>query len=279
MKYPTGWQIRTYSRPVGCCILPDEKVVEYESVIAWDEEEKEYMEVRINPDKQCIEPFGGTVASLLDEPKEVDKERSLKSSMNRTINRVYHLSRSNVWDWFFTLTFSPEKVDSFDYECCVKALKSWIDTIRRSSPDIKYILVPERHKSGRFHFHGLFANCDNLSFVESGHFTNDGQPIFNVGKYKLGFSTATAVKDNEKVTKYISKYITKDLICVAFGKKRYWASRNLDECECEEYIVEGADMPEYLKKLQANCKWSKQVVGDELTINYFEMGCPDESDC
>lgn len=30
--------------------------------------------------------------------------------------------------------------------------------------------MPERHKNGAWHFHGLLTNCDNLKTVDSGKF-------------------------------------------------------------------------------------------------------------
>lgn len=39
--------------------------------------------------------------------------------------------------------------------------------------------------------------------------------------------TATLIKDKEKVTSYITKYITKDMLNGLYGRKRYWCSRNL----------------------------------------------------
>ena len=49
-----------------------------------------------------------------------DKERSEAVSRNRTIHKIYDIAKSNYWEWFFTLTFDPEKVDSFDYSLCTK---------------------------------------------------------------------------------------------------------------------------------------------------------------
>lgn len=143
---------------------------------------------------------------------------------------IYDIARSNQWDWFVTLTFNPQKVDSYDYEQCTKKLSVLLNNYRKiCGSDFKYIVIPELHKTGRFHFHGLFANCENLDFVFSGKYTDKGQEIYNIGKYKLGFTTATKVQDNNRVALYISKYITKDMTAVISGKKKYWASRNCDK--------------------------------------------------
>lgn len=268
IKYPSGWQVRVYSALVGFC---DNGGMEAElmETLVWNEEIRDWESERYNPEKKALEPFTWTLAERLPSP--LDRERSVKNSMRRTVERVYFLSRSNLWEWFFTLTFDPQKVDSFDYGVCVAKLKNWLDTARRVCPDMKYIIVPEQHKSGRFHFHGLFAGCGGLDFAESGHFTKDGQPVYNIGRYKLGWSTATKIRDNERATKYICKYITKDLCMTAFGKKRFWASRNLSEASEERLVC--ADWRSVLPLLEGKCK-SRKVCGsqDSLLVHYYEFG-------
>lgn len=268
LKYPTGWQVRVYSAPVGFCDN-DDKEVELMETLVWNEEIRDWEAERYNPEKKALEPFTWNLAERLPSPP--DRERSVRNSMRRTVNRVYYLSRSNLWEWFFTLTFDPDKVDSFDYQACVDKLKNWLVYVRRLCPGVKYLMVPEKHKSGRFHFHGLFANCDGLDFTESGHFTKRGRIIYNVGRYNLGWSTATKVADNERATKYMCKYITKDLCMVAFGKKRFWASRNLLEAPKDLFICE--NWRSVLPLLESKCK-SRKVCGSEdgLLVHYYEFG-------
>ncbi len=265
LKYPSGWQYRVYSKPVGFRDDGLSNFVEREEVFYNPFEEKWEFERPY---------FYGEFEEIQGESTELKKERSKKYSMNRTINRVYHLARSNVWEWFVTLTFAPEKVNSFDYDDCVNKLKRWIDSIRRFAPDLKYIFVPEKHESGRFHFHGLMANCDGIDIVDSGHKDKKGRTVYNIGKYKLGFSNATKVSDNSRVTKYISKYITKELCAVSAGKKRYWCSRNLDECEKEEIFIEGRYLDNYVSKLLMYAKHHKFRHGMELTTLYIETDAP-----
>lgn len=168
-----------------------------------------------------------------------DEERSLKVSTNRSLAKIYDLARSNVWDWFITLTFSPDKVNRFDYDECVGKLSKWLNNLRRSAPDLKYLVVPELHKDGAYHFHGLLACTCGIDFVPSGHYTG-GQMIYNIGQYKLGFTTATKVNNNSAVTKYITKYVTKDLVAHTKHKRRYWGSRNLSLPEESTYYLEDA---------------------------------------
>ena len=107
--------------------------------------------------------------------------------------------------------------------------------MKKKCPDMKYLIVPEQHVSGRWHFHGLFSNVDALGFELSGKFTDKGQEIYNVGKYKLGFSTAIKCDGSVKVVSYVAKYITKELCKISKGKKRYWVSRNLEVPDVIEF--------------------------------------------
>lgn len=167
-----------------------------------------------------------------------DPEENLKRSVRRSKSMIYDIAKSNVWEWFFTLTFNPDKVDSFNYSECSKKLSQWLkDVKRRGNADLRYLIVPELHKSGRWHFHGLFAGCDNMGLVDSGHRDKKGRVIYNVGRYKLGFSTVTAIDDMHKVSSYILKYVSKELCAVTKGKKRYWASNNCCKPVIEEYLV------------------------------------------
>lgn len=172
---------------------------------------------------------------------EARKDRSIKVSLNRTKQSIYSLAYNNKWDWFVTLTFSAEKIDRNDYNEIIKKTCKWLNNIRsRYAPDMKYILIPEPHKDGAYHFHGLFADCDGLTFVDSGRVVDKGKArkrtknnsdlptIYNIENWKFGFSTATKVQSNAKCVSYMTKYITKELCIVAENRRRYLASKNLD---------------------------------------------------
>lgn len=229
LHYPSGWQVRIYDSKVGVNFNIPKSVDDSVGFPFWDENLQDYQQGYISEKRYLKEgtwmnPFTGIeelAPHFLDEEDEsAKKERSVRSSRNRTVNKVYHIARSNTWDWFVTLTFNPEKVDSFDYEACVKKLSVWLMHCRRSAPDLGYIMVPEKHPtSGRFHFHGLFRDADGLGFKDSGHVDKSGNRIYNIGSYKLGFTTATRVGDQARVTRYIAKYISKDVCEVAFREK------------------------------------------------------------
>lgn len=157
--------------------------------------------------------------------------RGEMQNRKRAVQKVYDLARSNQFDYFVTFTFDPAKVDSFVYESCCAALALWLDTMRKRG--VMWLVVPEQHESGRWHFHALVkGNLDLVPAVNpyTGEFMFDksGRQIFNCGNYSWGFTEATIVGDGQKTASYISKYLLKGSD-VPKGKQRYWASKKLQK--------------------------------------------------
>lgn len=203
------------------------------------------------------------------EELEKAEQRSFAVSRTRSVNKIYDIARCNDWNYFFTLTFNPEKVDSFDYDLCTKKLSQWLKNMKKKSPDMKYIVVPEKHKSGRYHFHGLFANCEELGFVDSGKRDKKNRVIYNVGSYRLGFSTATCITDCDKASAYMCKYITKDLVDCTKGKKRYWASRNVELPEVSEYVSHPNKVLKFVFSQEG--VYCKTIRSDFRVVHYLEL--------
>lgn len=209
-----------------------------------------------------------------DEKRVKDSERSLNSSKNRTVNSIYEIARSNEWEYFLTLTFNPEKVDSFNYDDVVKKLSKWINNIKRKyAPDLKYVLVPELHKSGRFHFHGLLSNIGDLKLIDSTKRDKSGNIIYNIGSYKYGWNEVTKVVDTQRVSTYITKYITKELCAVSFGKKRYWHSNNLNKPVVNTYTMSRNEIEDMISSFSDRIIFTKQVdcLYYDLKTTYYQI--------
>lgn len=202
-------------------------------------------------------------------------ERSFKESIRRTRQKIVDLALSNSWDWFLTWTFDPQKVDSLNYQACVDKLSVWLNNSRRKAKDLAYIIVPELHKSRRFHFHGLARGMDNLGLKDSGKRDKKGRPIFNVGSYPWGWTTATRIEDPLKAGGYILKYITKDIVAVTQNKRRYWASRNLNKPIVNSYLLTHEDQEKLQMALKEKASWAKEVKleknGYSNVITYFQL--------
>jgi hypothetical protein len=150
--------------------------------------------------------------------------------------------------YFVTFTLDQEKLDRYDPAQVIRKLSQWLDNrVRRAG--LQYIIVPEWHKDGAIHFHGLIN--DALPRVDSGtvippgggkprkprtkkqraHWLADGgQIVYSLPDWSLGFSTAIEVKgDYHQTVKYVCKYVTKqkDHPRGKVGGRWYYHSTNL----------------------------------------------------
>ena len=142
------------------------------------------------------------------EPEESDRADNERRAKRRARQRVYDLAICNEFDLFVTLTLSPEETDRYDYKTNVRFLGRWLDNrVRRCG--LRYVIVPELHKDGAVHFHGLM-NSNALRLADSGHRYKDGRTVFNLPDWKNGFTTAMKLTgEPAAVCAYICKYITK----------------------------------------------------------------------
>lgn len=86
-------------------------------------------------------------------------------------------------------------------------------------------------------------NCNKLKIVDTGIVKN-GKEIYNIDSrsFKYGLTTATKIADTEKVSNYITKYITKESVRMSKGRHRYLCSKNLTKPQIirnEEMGMEG----------------------------------------
>lgn len=202
-----------------------------------------------------------------------DEQDYLEKSINRTKTRISDYILCNEFTHFVTFTFDRKnskvksEEDRHDLLKMSKLLITWLNTeqvnhFRRHGKKFKYLIVPERHKNGAWHFHAVFQGYKNeiedfyssknkyltVDEIRSKNKKPKNQRGF-LPRYTLGRSEIAPVKDKFRMSNYIKKYITKELINEKY-KKRYWASRNLKLPEVIENIVESSTTisKEYLLK-------------------------------
>lgn len=151
------------------------------------------------------------------------------SSLSRTKALVRDLVLCNDFELFCTFTFDPEKVDSFKLNRCWTKMSIWLHHQRNNSreqgKEFKYLIIPEKHKSGRWHFHALISGYTS-TLKDSGLKTQTLRPIYNITSFRSGFTTAVEIDSKDGVSNYVTKYITKDFI-TSFNQRRFFCSRNL----------------------------------------------------
>lgn len=190
-------------------------------------------EIEENP----FEPGHYIFQEFLDEDElDLRKEKNLKDAQHRASNAVRSLALSNHWDSFLTLTFDDSKAPTagISYDVALLYASRALRNFRKLYPGVSYLLVPEQgEKNGRWHFHALVAGLPKSAYKFSGRFTRSHEKIYNLPDWKYGFTTATFVRDQNKVCRYIAKYITKSTSRVPFNCKRYLCSQGLKNCEKE----------------------------------------------
>lgn len=252
------------------------KVIEYPNgniqARVFDDSVRENFEKPIKREKYEIEPFTYTkVLSTKYETKEEIEQKQEKSKYNsytRCKNMIYTYARCVNWEWFITLTISPDSMDRYDFDICSKCVRRWLNNQRnRFAPDLKYLIVPEQHKDGAWHFHGLLADTGDMEFIDSGRVQGD-DVIYNLSRYKYGFTTATKVKDVNRVSKYIGKYITKTLCANTTGKQRYFISQNIPKPIETNMILEQKNVENLISMLEESTGKTLTYISDKKEMAY-----------
>lgn len=195
---------------------------------------------------------------LTEDEHKTDVEANQYRNCNRTKQMVFTYARCVAWEWFVTITFSKDKVDRYDFDECSSKVRRWLMNQRRYAPDLAYLVVPEQHKDGAWHFHAVLANTGDMRFIDSGH-KSHGDVIYNMIKWQYGFTTATKVKDIHRVAKYIGKYITKGLCDITPGRQRYYVSQNLPKPKEATMLLTG-NMQDVLDTVcTLATSWGKEI--------------------
>ena len=182
-------------------------------------------------------------ACLFGGREVVDSLDVRYDSMKRAKDSIFDYILNNDFSYFFTGTINPDKLNSSDPVELLKPLQKWLNNLRNRY-GLSYVMIPEYHKSGRIHFHGVFASEKPLKLEDSGTklykgfnkpVSNDkaellglsgGRTIYNLSSWRFGFSTCISLQgDPINTAFYVTKYITKD--CKKIFGRFFWHSRDL----------------------------------------------------
>ena len=173
---------------------------------------------------------------------EAGNDGKLEDNISRAKQTIFELAYCNPWEWFVTLTLNPDKYNRYDLEKYIKDLSQFVrDYRKKSGNDLKYLLVPETHIKGGWHLHGFFLN---LPESELSRFTmldrlplkirkkiDKGQALYTWNAYqnKFGYACIERVRNHEAVSKYMTKYITEDVMktITELNAHTFYASKGL----------------------------------------------------
>ena len=118
-------------------------------------------------------------------------------------------------------------------DSCKKRLQYFLNNFSKRKVHIEYLIVPEQHKDGAWHFHALIQ-ADLSDYLTKGW--NKGR--FILPDYSHGINEFEPVRDTQRVSMYITKYITKELQNVMQHKHRFLCSRNLKRGDESYFAVD-----------------------------------------
>lgn len=186
----------------------------------------------------------------------------------RALDNFMGIALCNKWDYFFTLTFDPKKINRKNRDDVNYAWKLFRQKLQYRFPDIIIELVSEEHNTDEcLHFHGLIGNCDLRQYITPainnkkylshfdyelkkkvfdldfegnlipnkyyGHLlkTEFGDQIYNFTKdiYDYGFNSLISLHGNtDKLVMYLKKYMCKDYNSVGYNKRCHFHTNNVN---------------------------------------------------
>ena len=212
----------------------------------------------------------------------------MSNSMNaafQSANRLRDIIQANPdFKYFSTLTFDKQKVASrSDAVELKRAISRFFQRL-----NIRYVLVPELHKDGSVHFHGVFdsaiepyikpfvLNKDKMSRAMA-QMIRDGRELYDFSKYhkRFGFCSFELIHNKQAVANYVSKYIVKGFLDPKnrLFSHRFFASKGLNRPS----FVDGSSLsadglePVFSRKIAKFSLYEPRARGRTLSLNRADL--------
>lgn len=189
-----------------------------------------------------------------------EEQRNRERAQRRARARIREIALCNPFQLFVTLTVDKQRCDRYEISSIWKTMRPWLSNqVQRRG--LRYVLVPERHKDGAIHFHGLFN--DVLPMSDSGTLTGGALPkprrprsakqreawlaggaheVYNLDSWPLGFTTAIRLYgEYDAAVGYVCKYIGKQ--GEKPGGRWYYSGGALVEPSVEYVDISPDDFP------------------------------------
>lgn len=221
-----------------------------------------------------------------------DNLHKCDSSFSRARRIVLDLCLSNNFSQFFTGTLSAEKVNRFDLHAVYKKFSQFLrDQRKKYNSSIPYVIIPEQHKNGAWHFHGLLSLPDTAlsSFDRYVPSKLLDRAFYNWKDYQktFGYCALSDIRDPVACAFYITKYVSKDMCNRAddLGGHLYFASQGLNRStltgsfygsnsELDHFITHDYEFVSTgFTRLNDNLDWTFGINAD--LENYCNYQCED----
>lgn len=184
---------------------------------------------------------------------EESKERAQRRAKTNVRLSVIELAPNAL------VTFTTREVMSLD--ALLWCWQYFTRLMRENGIDFEYVTVPERHPLNpeHLHLHAAYRGATNFKTLrrmwhmalEARHGRKTKKTLY--GPQSPGNVDVQPIKAREsikrirKIAKYISKYITKDLIS-EFNRRRYWPSKGINLAEAAVFWLSSLSQLEAIKE-------------------------------
>lgn len=248
-------------------------------------ESKKIKVIRMN----CLRTSG------IEDENDVFVERGkvndskLSENISRSKNKIFELAFCNPWQYFFTGTIDGSKYDRTDLNRYHKDLTKWLaNQGQKFGCKIEYLLIPELHTDGKsWHVHGfinglpqselkqfMIGDVMGKSLSEK---VKSGDVIYNWIAYqkKFGFCDLEIIRNQEAVSKYITKYINKSLATsvTELNAHLYYHSRGLKMAETIKKGTMSANIAPTYENEYCSVSWldySEELL-QELSSSFIDI--------
>lgn len=181
--------------------------------------------------------FKGVRDSEFVKPRSEDQhyDSKLNEAFCRAKSMVLQYALCNHWDYFFTGTLDEKKFNRYELDSFQQRLSQFIRDKRKAyGTQLSFLLVPEQHKDGAWHMHGLIAGIPDSRLrrfrpPEPRKLVNSFYLNWPDYMQKFGFCSLGPIKHPVATAFYITKYVSKELSQRGgdLGKHLYFHSRPL----------------------------------------------------
>lgn len=229
---------------------------------------------------------------LPSERKKKGNDHKLDASISRARRVVLELALCNPWDYFCTFTISKDKYDRKNLVKWRDSFTQWLRDQRKKGIEVAYVLVPEKHKDGSWHAHGLFrGNIPLISFADMrkagesvpDYLVNGGYWNWRDYQKKFGFCSFGLIRCAVATAFYVTKYLTKEISnhVSDVGLHLYYCSRGLERSNKHGDIYGFCSyLDSFLTNRYEFCDTGMTHVKDNLgwdfALEYMEMDSLDD---
>lgn len=172
-----------------------------------------------------------------DYKSQQKNDEKLDCNISRARSKIFEYAACNEWQYFVNLTLDKKKYDRHNLKEYISSLTQWLRNYKRKhNTEIQYLFIPEQHQDGAWHIHGLINGIPDKElkpFIEGKHpqkLIDKGYLNWDAYSQKFGYVSVGKIQNHEAVSKYLTKYISKDMSSNnrELGAHLYYCSNGLN---------------------------------------------------